>query len=62
MKNSENKKSSEELADETLDKVAGGQEAQITLFCDECMKGFRAEQMNWHDGHYYCPDCGKLLW
>ena len=57
-----NNKSNEELADEALDKVAGGQEeAQGTLFCSKCRKFISTEQLNCHDGHYYCPDCGKQL-
>ena len=30
--------------------------------CSECIKWFTVDKLNWHDGHYYCPDCGKQVW
>ena len=54
----------EALADDALDQVAGGSEGKgqiYVLMCSKCIKCFSAEQLELRDGHYYCPDCGKLL-
>ena len=69
MDNNETKKSYEELADEALDKVAGGQEvwgggmgSLLGCSCFDCEKSFTTEQLELRDGNYYCPLCHKRLW
>ena len=66
MENNENKKAPEALADEALDQVAGGWNRetldQNMFACSECIKWFTVDKLNWHDGHYYCPDCGTQVW
>ncbi len=60
-------KSFEELADEALDKVSGGDYEGwgsgdlVAAICSNCDKSFLTEQMTLRGGHYYCPDCGKQL-
>ena len=67
MNNSENKKSSEELADEALDMVAGGDYESwgsgdlVLAICSNCDKTILTEEMTFRGGHYYCPICQKLL-
>ena len=61
-----NNKSFEELADEALDKVAGGDEGcgsgdLVSAICSNCDKIFLTEQMTLRGYHYYCPICQKQL-
>ena len=63
MNNNENKKSNEELADETLDKVVGGASLErITLdvlrTCSSCRGRSRQSAINENNG--CCPLCGEL--
>ena len=65
MNDSENKKTPEALPDAALNKVAGGWNwetlDQNMFACAECIKFFTVDELDRHDGHYYCPDCGKQL-
>ena len=67
MENNENKKAPEELADEALEKVSGGDYEGwgsgdlVAAICSNCDKSFLTEQMTLRGDHYYCPDCGKQL-
>ena len=66
MGNSKNKKSHEELAEETLDKVVGGGASleRITLdvlrTCSSCRGRSRQSAINENNG--CCPLCGALIW
>ena len=66
-----NNKSFEALADEALDKVAGGQEEYegriegtvslgVTL-CFGCGRVLSEDEIDSHDGQYYCSFCHKQL-
>lgn len=57
MENSENKKTLEELADEVLDKVAGGKAMAISPgYCPKCNSYYMPSQARRRGGdEYYCP-------
>ena len=60
MDNNEDKKSGEELADEALDRVAGGriyQDRHGILYCDSCGASFLAEHLQTMR-RLHCPYCG----
>ena len=57
----ENKKSSEELADEELDAVTGGNGRQSQgAMCPKCQRHILLGQAERRDGHYYCPYCPAI--
>ncbi len=57
MENNENKMSNEALADEALDKVAGGKAVAILPgYCPKCNSHYLPSQARYGGGdEYYCP-------
>ena len=57
MENNENKMSNEALADEALDKVAGGRAMAISPgYCWKCNSYYMPSQARYGGGdEYYCP-------
>lgn len=62
MNSDEHKKSGEELTEEALDAVAGGQgRTPQAAMCPTCQKRVLRVLAELRDGHYYCPDCHTPL-
>lgn len=60
MDDGENKKTPEELADEALDKEAGGtaEESGTNMSYNRLVE---LPEIVWRDGDSYCPYCGERL-